>query len=235
MTHPPVFAFSRRAHRLLVTSLVSLPLFGACSDDEGAPAPPVDLTLSITALDGSAPADAGDLRCDGTLAVQVGIEPARSFTLRPRSACGESTRCGYVHVEAFDVNGTLVASVDSVTTLGLLELPTGPVPQLGRIDAVLLRGIDAEPVLNADGTEVATSVDVTLAAPADCPPLGGEGGAPAAGGAPSAGGAPTQPGGAGPGGAPGSAGAGGSPAGGAAGSDAGGAGNPDPNAGAGGA
>ena len=98
MTHPPVLAYCRRAHRLLLTSLLSLPLVGACSDDEETAAPPVDLSLAITALDGSAPDAADPLRCDGTLAVQVAIEPAVGFILRPLHACGDSARCGYVPV-----------------------------------------------------------------------------------------------------------------------------------------
>ncbi|HKY35453.1 MAG TPA: hypothetical protein VJN18_05930 [Polyangiaceae bacterium] len=223
MNHPPFLAFSRKARRLLWTTLLSLPLAGACSDDEETAAPPVDLTLTITALDGSEPDAAEPLRCDGTLAVQVAIEPARSFTLRPLHACGDSTRCGYVHVKALDSNGESLASVESVTTLGLLELPTDRLSELARIEAVLLRGIDAEPVLNADRSEVSTSIEVSRPVPQDCEPIvgaGGAGGAPAQGGAPPqggaenvagspSGGAPPAQGGNGAGGAP-SAGAGGS-------------------------
>jgi hypothetical protein len=230
MNHP-LLAFSPQARRLLFATLVSLPLAGACGDDEETAAPPVDLALSITALDGSEPDATAPLRCDGTLAVQVVIEPAQSFTLRPRNACGVSSRCGYVHVEALDSDGERLASVDSVTTVGLLELPADALPRLARIDATLLRGVDGEPVLNADKSEVSTSIAVSRAAPEDCEPMMGSGGA---GGAPSLGGAPAQGGGenlAGSpaGGAPTTS--GGSPSAGAATAGAGGSDGTDPAAG----
>src|SRR5512134_3952335 len=168
MNHPSFLDFSRQARRLLLTTLVCLPLASACSDDEETAAPPVDLALSITALDGSEPDAAQPLRCDGTLAVQVAIEPSQTFTLRPLHACGDSKRCGYVHVEALDSDGESLASVDSVTTLGLLVLQADALPRLARIEAALRRGIDGEPVLNADDSEVSTSIEVSRPVPEDC-------------------------------------------------------------------
>jgi hypothetical protein len=231
MNQASLLTCSRKAHRLLLASLVSLPLLGACSDDEETVAPPVDLTLTITSLDGADVDSAAPLRCDGTLAVQVAIAPGTGFTLRPRYACGNSERCGYVHVEALDGRGELLASVDSVTTTGLLELDDR-LPSLAQITAVLLRGTDGTPVLNADESEVSTSIDLERPVPEGCDTIG-------AGGTSGLGGAPPQGGeGGGAGAAAGGAPAGGTETGGAAGSTetagAGGGGSEDPSAGSGG-
>jgi hypothetical protein len=225
---------STGSQRLLFVTLASLALSGACSDDDATVVPPVDLTLQITSLDGHGLEAESPLRCDG-LAVVVEISPASAFTLRPLHACGSSSRCGYVHLDALDADDNVLGSVDSVTTFGLLELPQAALEQLAAVRAVLLRGIDGEPVTNADRTEVATRVDVSRPAPS-CEPqgMGGQGqGGQGQGGASA--------------GAPGEAGAtnagattGGAAAGGAAGSptaEQGGAGGTpsEPNAGSGGA
>jgi hypothetical protein len=225
MNQASLLTFTRNANRLLLASLASLPLLGACSDDEETVAPPVDLTLTITALDGADANASEPLRCDGTLAVQVAIAPTTGFTLRPLHACGSSERCGYVHFEALDGAGEQLASVDSVTTSGLLVLEAEQLPTLAQIRAVLLRGTDGMPVLNADESEVSASVDVERPLP-ECAETGsggssGLGGAPAQGGADGGAGAP--PGGATAGGADA-----GSP------ETAGGGGGEDPSAGSGG-
>jgi hypothetical protein len=231
MTRFPLPSFSANPRRLFVASLASLAFAGACSDDEATVAPPVDLALAITALDGAAPDASDPLRCDG-LAVQVEISPARSFTLRPLHACGSSSRCGYVHVEGLDANGNVLGSVDSVTTLALLVLPSESLGQLESVRAALLRGVDGDPVTNRDESEVVAQVELDRPAPECATGQGGQG----AGGGSAVAGGPGEAGsgGAAAGGAPaslGGAGAGGVPAslGGAAGADA------EPNAGSGGA
>ncbi|HYJ09306.1 MAG TPA: hypothetical protein VEX18_09855 [Polyangiaceae bacterium] len=226
---------STGSQRLLLATLASLALSGACSDDDATVVPPVDLTLQITSLDGEAPEAESALRCDG-LGVEVAISPASGFTLRPLHACGSSNRCGYVHLDALDADDNVLGSVDSVTTFGLLELPQAALAQLAAVRAVLLRGIDGEPVTNADRSEVAARVDVSRSAPSSCEAqgMGGQGqGGQGQGG--SASGGPGEAGatsaGATTGGAA-SGGAGGSPT-----AEQGGAGGTpsEPNAGSGGA
>lgn len=224
---------STRSQRLLFATLASLALSGACSDDDdGTVVPPVDLTLQITSLDGEAPEAESALRCDG-LAVDVEISPASGFTLRPLHACGSSSRCGYVHLDALDADDNVLGSVDSVTTFGLLELPQAALAELAAVRAVLLRGIDGEPVTNADRSEVTTRVEVNRAVPS-CEPQGtggqGQGGQAQGGGAGAPGEAGATSAGATTGGAA-AGGAGGSPA-----AEQGGAGGTpsEPNAGSGG-
>jgi hypothetical protein len=218
--------------RLLFVTLASLALSGACSDDdEGTAVPPADLALQITSLDGQAPEAESPLRCDG-LGVEVEISPASGFTLRPLHACGSSNRCGYVRLDALDADDNVLASVDSVTTFGLLELPQAALEELAAVRAVLLRGVDGKPVTNADRSEVTTRVDISRPVPSSCEAQGvggqGQGGSGNAGASGEAGAAS---GGAAAGGAA-AGGAGGSPA-----TEQGGAGGTpsEPNAGAGGA
>jgi hypothetical protein len=239
MNRHTLLSRSTGSPRLLFVTLASLALSGACSDDDATVVPPVDLTLQITSVDGEGPDAVSPLRCDG-LAVVVEISPASGFTLRPLHACGSSSRCGYVHLDALDADDNVLGSVDSVTTFGLLELPQASLEQLAAVRAVLLRGIDGEPVTNADRTEVATRFDVSRPAPS-CEPqgMGGQGQGGQGQGGQGQGGASA--------GAPGEAGAtsagattGGAAAGGAGGSptvEQGGAGGTpsEPNAGSGGA
>lgn len=205
MTQASFLPSPPRVHRLLLACLLAIPLSSACGDDEPV-TPPPDLTLSISALDGLPTDTTEPLRCDGLL-VQLEITPPRAFTLRPPNACGTSPRCGYVRFEALDADGDVLASVDTVTTVGLLEPPPEALERLSQIRATLLRGTDQEPVQNTDASEVSTSVGVKRPPPAACdaPPSGGAG----AGGAPSNAGAGGAPTGAGAGGVPTSAGAGG--------------------------
>ena len=191
----PIRIRPHRKHRLLFATLASLALSGACSDDEASVVPPAELTLEIVELDGSTPDADATLRCDG-LAVEVAITPALGFTLRPLHACGSSTRCGYVYFEALDAEDNVLGSAYSVTTLGLLELPSRALPELAAVRAVLLRGIDGEPVTNADGSEVTARVDVNRPAPSCEQGLGGQG----QGGGASSAGAPASEGGSSPGG-----------------------------------
>lgn len=169
---------SRRARRFCFAWLLCLPLAGACGEDD-AVVPPPDLSLTVTLLDGTAPDASTPLRCDGTLAVQVDIAPARSFTLRPPHACGRSTRCGYLRFEALDGDDGVLATSEEITALGLLELDTR-IAQLARVRVTLLRGLDQEPVQNGDRSVVSTSVDVDRSLPDDCD-ADGQGGAGGAG------------------------------------------------------
>jgi hypothetical protein len=198
--------------RLLLAALMSLPLGSACSSDEAAPEAPSTFGVSIVALDGEALGDAPvALHCDGTLAVEVGIssEPEeRPFIVLPSRACGVVSRCGYVRLEALDSGGGVLARVDTAATTGLLRLPPDRLAELSAIRASLIRGIDDEPVLNPDQSEVSSSIAPTFQVPTDCPPpdlgaggtgpdagagAGGGGAAPLPlGGAPTTGGAPAE-------------------------------------------
>lgn len=229
--------FSKNSRRLLLAALLALPLSAACGDDESTQETPVDFSVAIVALDGGDPLEPVTLRCDDTLAVLVAIsasDPKVVFTLRPANACGESKRCGYVHLEALDADGGVLASVDSVTTEGVLRLPPERAGELSQVQAKLIRGLDQKVVTRQDGSEARDLVSPTFVVPSDCPETDGAGGA---GGQDGTGGAPSDGGGqggvgvagqggigvAGQGGLAGQAGAalGGAPAGGEAPADAG--------------
>lgn len=179
--------------KLLLASLASLPLGAACSTSDSAPPTPVEITLTITGIEGPKIVEPIRLRCDGTLAVNVSITtvPADAFILRPARACASSSRCGYVHLEALDADGNALASVDTATTGGLLRLPTDSLAAVSQITARLLRGIDDEPVLNPDKTEVTAGVSPSFQLTENCPGQSGAGGAATGGaaGAPATGGA----------------------------------------------
>lgn len=194
------FRFPKSSSRLFAAALCSLALSGACSSDEDAPVTPITFGVEVTKLDGHSPDDAIQLRCDGTLVVAVATTPVAvgsNFVLRPAHACGASTRCGYVRIEALDDAGQVVASVDTATTEGVLELDLAQPPT--EIRARLIRGLDQKPLLNPDKTEVTASVTPNLVVPT-CSDLPGAGGAAsagvggaAAGGEPNAGGATSTP------------------------------------------
>lgn len=176
--------------------MVGALLGGACDSSDDTPAEQPDFQVYITRLDDSViaqfrngngddclPQAADDeqcklqavtgavpLRCDGTVAVSVQIVPAADFILRPAHACGESTRCGYVHFEALDEDRNVLGSaVDSVTNQGVLHIPLEKVPELKTLHAVLMRGIDQKPVETKDGTPVENSTDAEiLVPPTDC-------------------------------------------------------------------
>lgn len=201
---------SKNSSRLLLASLLALPLSAACGDDEASQEAPVDFSIAIAKLDGHDPEEQVSLRCDNTLAVLVTIsasDPKAIFTLRPANACGESTRCGYVHLEALDSEGGVLSSVDSVTTEGVLRLPPERAAELAQVRAKLIRGLDQKVVTQQDGSEVTDAVSPTFIEATDCPETGGEGGAGGQGGAAGAGGSGEagQGGAAGAGGAQGGA------------------------------
>jgi hypothetical protein len=191
---------SPRLQRWLVLGLLSMPLGSACSSDDAVPETPNTFGVKISALDGQSPKADVQLHCDGTLAVTVELtaeDTNRPFLLYPSHACGALVRCGYVRIQALSSAGDEIAHVDVSAKEGVLRLTandTDPVPEVGEIRASLIRGMDDEPYVNPDQTEVTTSVSPTfvLPDPAGCPqPSGGTGGAGAdAGGAPGLGGAP---------------------------------------------
>jgi hypothetical protein len=193
---------SPRLQRWLVVGLLSMPLGSACSSDDTTTETPNTFGLKITALDGKSPGMDVPLHCDGTLAVTVELTPPkpdenRPFLLYPLHACGALTRCGYVRIQALTSAGDEIAHVDVSAKEGVLRLTAekgDPVPEVGEIRASLIRGIDDEPYVNPDQSEVTASVSPTFVVPdpAGCPPPdSGTGGAGAdAGGAPATGGAP---------------------------------------------
>ena len=70
----------RPLRRFLLATLLALPLAGACNGSSDAPATPITFSIDVTALDGKAPTDPLELRCDhengralGTLAVSFAI------------------------------------------------------------------------------------------------------------------------------------------------------------------
>jgi hypothetical protein len=187
--NPRSFRFPKSAPRLLAAALGTLALGGACSSDEAPPPTPITFSVEVTTLDGQAPDEAVELRCDGSLAVAVAttpIELGRQFLLRPAHACGASTRCGYVRIEGLDDAGEVVATVDTATTEGVLTLDLASLPSQIRVS--LIRGVDQKPLLNPDKTEVTGSVTPSFVVPTCAEvPGGGGAGAGGAGGAGSAG------------------------------------------------
>jgi hypothetical protein len=174
---------SPSVQRLLLGALLALPAMDACSSSSSnEPAAPITFSIEVTSLDGLSPDQPLALRCDHTLAVGVSISttPVNNFVLRPAHACGTSTRCGYVHLEALAADDTLLASADSATPEGVLELGAEQAAQLSTIRASLIRGFDLEPLQNPDKTQVAKVVTPEIVMPSDC--VVGAGGAAGAGG-----------------------------------------------------
>ncbi|HEX2874685.1 MAG TPA: hypothetical protein VHP33_25715 [Polyangiaceae bacterium] len=193
--------------RLLFAALTCLPLGSACSDDEAAPVKPTTFGIEISKLDGHSPDDSVNLRCDrggpsdasagaggaaplagafSTLVVSVTLSPDESstrFILRPANACGASKRCGYVRIQGLDDSGNVVASVDTVTTEGVLQLSFDALPT--QLRATLINGVNQETLKNPDKTDVTTSLSPNFVVPAECgqaPNAGGAGGATGDGG-----------------------------------------------------
>lgn len=237
--NPSLLPFHKPSTRLLLAALACWPLGSACSSDSSTPAVPLTYSVAVKYLDGHAPDASISLRCDqggpsdataggapgaatgvfSTLAVTVAIETddtKRSFVLRPANACGSSPRCGYVRIEGLDDSGSVVSSVDTATTEGVLTLDLARLPSELRVS--LIRGVDQQPLLNPDKTAVVATVSPSFTQPLDCEATTGAAGggneAPP-GGAPGVAGAPGSAGDAGlplagaPGvaGAPGDAGA----------------------------
>jgi hypothetical protein len=178
--------------------MVGALLGGACDGSDDTPPEQPDFQVYVTRLDdvvitqfrdaggnGCVPQAADDevclphelmdsvpLRCDGTLAVAVQIVPQNQFILRPAHACGESTRCGYVRLEALDKDlNPLASAVDTVTNEGVLHIPLDKLPELDTIHAVLMRGIDQKPVETKAGKPVEhVRRAPTLVPPANCEP-----------------------------------------------------------------
>lgn len=195
--------------RVACLGLFGLFAVSACSDDEVVPAPQPELGVSVQTLDGYSPEGPVALRCDGTLAVSVALSTSIEnvgFVLSPANACGKSTRCGYIRVEALSAADDVLTQVDSVTTVGVLELALEQRAELAAVRVRLISGVDQTPILMKDGTEVASMVTPTFTLQEDCPAADGSGGG-GQGGEASDGG--SSPGGAG--GAPASAGVGGAP------------------------
>jgi hypothetical protein len=169
--------FSRPLPRRLPWLLLALGLAGACSSsDDDAPAKPTVYDVQITAIDGADPDGEVPLRCDhrdgtalSTLAVSVRVtsSPENQFTLRPLHACGSSKRCGFVRVEALAEDDTSLAQADTATASGVLELSASELPQLTQLKVSLIRGLDGEPVVNPDETEVVAVVTPTFVLPAE--------------------------------------------------------------------
>lgn len=196
------------SQRLFFAALACVAFGGACGSDDAAPTVPATYTVSITQLDGK-PVSPAALHCDGTLAVTVKIEsdPADQFLLRPANACGTSARCGYVHIEALNADGAVLAQVDTVTVQGLLKLGDD-LNDVTQIRAALWHGTDQTPLVNPDGKEVEQVVSVdTTQCPDGMPGAGGAGGAGSGGAGPDE---PAQGGAGGESPVPGAGGAGGS-------------------------
>jgi hypothetical protein len=203
---------SPTVQRLLIAASLLLPAAGACNSSSSDDTTTViTFTLAITQLDGHAPGEAFSLRCDqpgtpgsngtpasglhSTLAVTVSIatDPDNSFALRPANACGESTRCGYVHIEALDESGAVLAGVDTATLEGVLDIPfvSADPAKVAQIRATLLRGLDQEPLKNPDNSAVVATASAEIAAPEDCKLIDTGSGGAASGGAGGAGSEPT--------------------------------------------
>jgi hypothetical protein len=188
------FRTLKPSSRLLLAALCCLPLGNACSSDDAAPETPTTFAVEITHLDGQAPDETINLRCDrggpvdaasgtggtpdsdaapgvfSTLTVSVALEPADDaatrFVLRPANACGSSTRCGFIRIEGLDDAGSVLSRVDTVTREGVLTLDLEHLPVKIRVS--LIRGTDRTPLQNPDLTNVATLITPNLVAPTDC-------------------------------------------------------------------
>jgi hypothetical protein len=161
----------------LLAALLALPLADACSSSSDAPATPITFNIEVTALDGKAPTDPVELRCDhksgralGTLAVSFAITsiPENNFVLRPNNACGTSTRCGYVLVQALSASDEVLGSVETASTAGLLELDATRLVELAKVEVSVIRGLDQTPLLNPDGSAVAAEISPSFTAPSEC-------------------------------------------------------------------
>jgi len=208
------------SQRLFFAALSCVAFGSACGSDDAAPTVPATYTVTITELDDK-PVSAAELRCDGTLAVTVHVEndTSEQFLLRPANACATSPRCGYVHIEALNADGAVLAQVDTLARVdppkelnefsveGLLKLGNA-LDEVTQIRAALWHGTDQTPVVNADGkdAEQVVNVDTTQCADGTIG-AGGAGGAGAGGAGPDQS-APGGAGGAGP--VPGAGGNGGS-------------------------
>lgn len=194
---PRLFRISFHPYlRLLLACACALPLVSAaCSnDDDSGDTAVADYAVTITSIDDD-DSDEVALRCDGTLAVEVAISTSDAsvpFILKPAYACGTSTRCGYVHLEALGADDAVLATVDSATLAGVLRLPADAEPVT--IRATLLSGVDREPLKNRAGDVVTSSERPTFVAASGCEVegMGGAGGSGAGGagdgGTPGAGG-----------------------------------------------
>jgi hypothetical protein len=162
----------------LLATLLSLPLAGACSSSSSNDAAtPITFSIEVTGLDGNAPTDTIQLRCDhkngkalGTLAVAFSItsDPENNFVLRPNNACGTSTRCGYVQIQALSASDEVLGSVETASTAGLLELDPTRLAELAKLELNVIRGFDQLPLLNPDGSPVTAEVSPSFIAPSDC-------------------------------------------------------------------
>jgi hypothetical protein len=216
-------------HSLTVSLASALIALAACGSDD-TPTQTVETeppTIAITEL---RPRGADVWRSGDAERLGVSVE-LTNFILRPRGACGGVSECGYLHATLTGPDGatlTVETAIDSFVFdfAGFEALP---------VDAVAIRvalhSDSGMPILTPEGDEIATELDVLLAAD-DCElgaaGAGGEAGNGAAGasGVSGASGAEGGAGGA-SGGTPGLGGEGG-----ASGGDAGHAG--DDTAGAGG-
>jgi hypothetical protein len=213
MTRFPLPALKSPALRLLLAAACCLPFGDACSSSDSNAAVLVPVGVTVTTINDLAPAESIALGCDDlSLAVVVSITPADTFLLRPPRYCGTALQCGYLRLEALASDGTTLASVDTATDIGVIQLSAEQVASVTQLRASLLRGVDDAVVKDADGHN---TVAISLQAPADCDVAarggaGGQGAAGAdalagAGGALGLGGAPGQAGAAGLAGAGGSA------------------------------
>lgn len=197
--NPSFLRFSSPVPRLLLAALASAAVGNACSSDAAAPAAPITFGVEVSLLDGHALDEPVALRCDhggagvagaadafSTLAVSVSLTPTeagRNFVLSPANACGTSTRCGFIRIQALDAAGTTLAAVDTVTAEGVLELALDQLPELAQVRVALIRGLDQAPLHNPDKTVVENVVSPTFVVPTDCAalPVAGAGGESATG------------------------------------------------------
>jgi len=199
--NPSFLRLSHPASRLLFAALSCLAVGNACSSDAAAPATPITFSVDVSSLDGHAVDQEVDLRCDhggtgasdasaafSTLAVSVALSPTeagRNFVLSPANACGSSTRCGFIRIEALDATDGVLAHVETVTTDGVLKLGVQQLPELAQVRVSLIRGLDQKPLLNPDKTAVTSVVKPTFVVPTSCAalPTPGAGGDTSSGGA----------------------------------------------------
>lgn len=172
---------------------------GACDSSSDSAPTPITFSIAIDRVEQNTDLAQVNLRCDhragaalSTLSVGVSIssDPADNFVLRPANACGESVRCGYVRITALSTTDDVLASVDTATAEGVLELPIARLPELAKLEAQLVRGLDQQPLENPDGEPVVASIEPAFVIPTDCVDEPGES---AAGGAPSDGGSGGAP------------------------------------------
>lgn len=197
--NPSFLRLSSPVSRLLFAGLAAIGVGNACSSDSAAPAAPITFGVEISLLDGHAVDEPVALRCDhggadvaavadafSTLAVSVSLTPleaGRNFVLSPANACGTSTRCGFIRIEALDATGAVLSVADTVTTEGVLKLALEQLPELAQVRATLIRGVDRAPLYNPDKTVVENLVSPTFVVPSDCAalPVAGAGGESATG------------------------------------------------------